>query len=774
MQRYDPQHLLPTLEQTLDRHPVIIPSDLRLSEAIVQMSQNPKGNRHSSDSLPRRASCVLAIENSQLAGVLTERDIVKLAAGNQHLENATVAEVMTRQVVSLKCSDRPDLANVLQLLRQHRIRHLPIVDDCNYPVGIVTTESIRRALQPSNLLKFWSVKDVMVEQVTTVPPTTSVLQISQLMVERRLSCTVITEPHSAEVGKAERIHWRPVGIITERDIVGFQLLELDLANTQAREVMSAPLVCLNPTDSLWDVQQQMQQLRVRRLVVVGARGELQGLVTQTSLLQALDPLESYRVIESLRQELEARSSTLERTNEQLQKEVGERELLVKKLESSEAEMRAIFEAMTDIVLKIDLAQNSINILPTHAIATDESMARITHLTLDRFLSHPISNDDSQHADRFLDSVRRALSTGTTIEFEYDLTLESDDRPPPQDKQVFWFAASISPISETAAIWVARNITNRKHVEQALFEEKELAQVTLQSIGDAVITTDATGTIESFNPVAEQLTRWSAAEASGRSLGQVFNIVSEETGDSIDNLADLVLQDGYSGKLCDRALLIARDGTEYAIDESVTPIRDRQNRIIGAVVVFRDVTASRRYARQLSWEATHDTLTQLYNRRAFELELRQVLSSIEKQNRRYSLCYLDLDRFKIINDTCGHAAGDEVLKQVTALFVKHTRKIDTLARLGGDEFALLLDGCPLIEAEKIARKLQQAIAAFEFAWHDRTFTLGVSIGAIEIDRDRANLTEILQAADAACYTAKALGRNCVYIARPDGGSDITRP
>ncbi|MBE9041387.1 CBS domain-containing protein, partial [Oscillatoriales cyanobacterium LEGE 11467] len=298
MQCDNSQNLLPALEQALDPNPLIIRSDLRLNEAIAQMSQSSDRSPHPSQASPRRASCILAIENSHLAGVLTERDIVRLTAESQNLDDLTVAQVMTRQVVTLKLSDSLDLTDALQLLRRYRIRHLPVVDDRHYPIGIVTTESIRRALQPSNLLKFWSAKDVMSEQVICAPPTASLLSISQLTIEHRVSCAVIAEAHPVLNGEENATQWRPVGIITERDIVQFGLLKLDLANTQAQQVMSAPLVCLSPMDSLWTVQQQMQQLRVRRLVVTGTQGELRGIVTQTSLLQALDPTESYRVIET--------------------------------------------------------------------------------------------------------------------------------------------------------------------------------------------------------------------------------------------------------------------------------------------------------------------------------------------------------------------------------------------------------------------------------------------------------------------------------------------
>ncbi|MEO1300266.1 MAG: diguanylate cyclase [Cyanobacteria bacterium J06636_16] len=180
------------------------------------------------------------------------------------------------------------------------------------------------------------------------------------------------------------------------------------------------------------------------------------------------------------------------------------------------------------------------------------------------------------------------------------------------------------------------------------------------------------------------------------------------------------------------------------------------------MVFRDVTHSRKLARRLSWQASHDALTGLTNRQQFEQSLMESLQSVQQGDQVHVLCYLDLDQFKVVNDTCGHIAGDELLRQISRLLKVNIRATDILARLGGDEFGILLKQCPLQRAELIAEKLRETVQNFRFLWQDKVFSVGVSIGLVLLDADSHTLTEILSAADAACYAAKGLGRNRVHI------------
>ncbi|WP_009634098.1 EAL domain-containing protein [Synechocystis sp. PCC 7509] len=321
------------------------------------------------------------------------------------------------------------------------------------------------------------------------------------------------------------------------------------------------------------------------------------------------------------------------------------------------------------------------------------------------------------------------------------------------------------VTEAANLKLTKEIDERKRIEQALFQEKELAQVTLQSIGDAVITTDANNKIKSLNPVAERLTNWQFQEAEGLPLGEVFTIIDETTRTPIENFDYKSICAEHFVDTTENTLLISRDRTEFAIDYCAAPIFDSDRAFVGNIFVFRDVTQSRRLSQQLAWQANHDPLTQLLNRRHFEQLLQAAVVSNKTAYQEHTLCYLDLDQFKIINDTCGHFAGDQLLCQVSVLFQRQLRNTDVLARLGGDEFGLLLYNCSVSEAAKITNILRLCLEEFRFVWQEKTFAIGVSIGLVAIN-DNQNLIDILRAADAACYTAKNRGRNQIYIYQPN--------
>ena len=312
----------------------------------------------------------------------------------------------------------------------------------------------------------------------------------------------------------------------------------------------------------------------------------------------------------------------------------------------------------------------------------------------------------------------------------------------------------------------QNRRERDFAEAALYTEKERALVTLQSIGDAVITTDIEGRVEFLNPVAEALTGWSNEEANGQDLTQVFNIISEATRLPLENPVDKALfMNGIVG-LANHTVLIRRDLQEVHIEDSAAPIRDRKGRILGVVLVFHDVGEKRKLSNQLSYQATHDALTGLMNRIEFERKLEDLIVTAARQKSEHALLYLDLDQFKVVNDTCGHSAGDELLRQLTAMLQSRMRESDTFARLGGDEFGVLLQNCPLDQAALLANVLLEEISGFHFTWLDKSFAVGASIGLVAITPDSGNLASMLSAADTACYAAKDKGRNRVQVYSPD--------
>lgn len=309
--------------------------------------------------------------------------------------------------------------------------------------------------------------------------------------------------------------------------------------------------------------------------------------------------------------------------------------------------------------------------------------------------------------------------------------------------------------------VEHDITERKLYEEALFREKESAQITLRAIGDGVITTDEHSRIEYLNPVAEGLTGWRVEDAMGHSIEEVFRAFHEETCEPLDNPLTQAVRRDRAVKSQRPMLLIRSDGNELYVESTASPIKDGAGVVTGGVLVFHDVTESRELNRRLSYHASHDILTGLVNRREFEHRLERALKSTGANETSYAVCYIDLDQFKIINDTCGHAAGDAVLGQAGTLLKSKVRWRDTLSRIGGDEFGILLESCSLDEALRTAEALREAVRNFRFTWEDRSFRLGASIGVVPITADTGDVASLISAAESACQAAKEFGRNRVH-------------
>src|SRR5450830_1142733 len=301
---------------------------------------------------------------------------------------------------------------------------------------------------------------------------------------------------------------------------------------------------------------------------------------------------------------------------------------------------------------------------------------------------------------------------------------------------------------------------------ALEAERERAQITLESIGDGVITTDVDGAIAYMNPAAEALTHWKSAQAQGLPLAALFNLLDEAAEPDGFTLLEHIIKGRLSGGSEHSKLIQRLDGSTVSVTLVGAPIRSA-GKVSGAVLVLHDMTQERQYIANLSWQATHDALTGLANRREFEFRLEQVLQHVGREhNGRHALMFLDLDQFKLVNDTCGHAAGDELLRHICALLQSDLRDGDTLARLGGDEFGILLENCPATVAEKIAESLRHTVQNLHFVWKGRPFMTTVSIGLVHISQAPTTLETSLRAADMACYMAKEKGRNRVQVYHPD--------
>jgi diguanylate cyclase (GGDEF)-like protein/PAS domain S-box-containing protein len=292
---------------------------------------------------------------------------------------------------------------------------------------------------------------------------------------------------------------------------------------------------------------------------------------------------------------------------------------------------------------------------------------------------------------------------------------------------------------------------------------------LSSLAEAIITTDAEGRISYLNPAAERMTGSTAEQAAGKTLEDLVGLVDEMDRRLLSDPVRQALSSGAPVNLSRRALLLSRaNGAERSIELSASPIRNAAKEVIGAALLLHDVTELRGLARQMSYQATHDALTGLVNRREFERRLEEATESGHRGEGQHVLCYLDLDRFKVVNDTSGHLAGDSMLREVAKVLRDAVRDSDTVARLGGDEFGVLLIGCPLEKARQIADDVCRAVGDYRFVWKDKIFNIGVSIGLVEISRESGTLEELLAAADSACYVAKkqGSGRVAVYSARDE--------
>jgi diguanylate cyclase (GGDEF)-like protein/PAS domain S-box-containing protein len=300
-------------------------------------------------------------------------------------------------------------------------------------------------------------------------------------------------------------------------------------------------------------------------------------------------------------------------------------------------------------------------------------------------------------------------------------------------------------------------------EAALSQEKNRIEVMLHSITDAVIATDANGRVLFMNPVAEDLVACSIQAARGRPLHELAKFIDELTRLPIADPVRSCLLDGQIAVLhTGNELFVNHIGSEIPVAGTAAPMRNAQGAVIGCVVALQDARHARELTRRLTHQASRDSLTGLFNRHSFESQARHLIGEVDGGYANHALFYLDLDQFKIVNDTCGHVAGDELLRQLGVILHEALRSDDILARLGGDEFGVLLRRCSIDQAVKIAEKLRLSVEEFRFGWSDKVFQIGVSIGVVSVEPGVADLAALLSAADLACYAAKEAGRNRIHV------------
>lgn len=360
--------------------------------------------------------------------------------------------------------------------------------------------------------------------------------------------------------------------------------------------------------------------------------------------------------------------------------------------------------------------------------------------------------------RAMQTLRRAVDGELTYNIEFRVVW-----PNGEIRNIRAQATTLRNDAGEALRMVGTNwdVSELRRLADALYAEKERLRVTLYSIADAVVTTDDEARITFMNPQAETMTGWSLHEAAGHSIEDIFQLV-DDTGHALPNPSRACLARGSVYQSQQDAVLIARSGDRYDIQDSAAPVKTQAGEVIGAILVLQNVTKNRAMQRQLNFNASHDALTGLFNRVKFERELAYALERVREEHSEHVLCFIDLDRFKIVNDSAGHAAGDVLLRELGSLMQSHIRGHDILARLGGDEFGLLLLNCQLDQAQSVLTALLEQIRALRFPWEGQIYDVGASIGVVSITARSPSASALMSQVDVACYAAKHAGRNRVSV------------
>lgn len=312
--------------------------------------------------------------------------------------------------------------------------------------------------------------------------------------------------------------------------------------------------------------------------------------------------------------------------------------------------------------------------------------------------------------------------------------------------------------------INQDISAVRLLTDALYQEKERMHITLDAIGEAVISTDEKMRVTFMNPVAEKMSGWLQHQASGKALNEILQITHGSRGSATENLLNCNLtQQKKSSDLDTGLVLHNRSGNQFAVNYSLSPLKTLAGENIGSVMVIQDVSEAREMMRRLSYSASHDMLTRLPNRASFEHQLKLLIKSSVERRQQHMLAFIDLDRFKAVNDSAGHAAGDRLLCEISHIMQQMLRADDVLARLGGDEFGVLLPICSPEEACGVIGSVVDAVNRYHFQWDGHEHRIGASAGLTHISADNADITELMAQADRACYQAKHSGRGqlCVY-------------
>jgi PAS domain S-box-containing protein len=604
---------LPALKYIINRPPLVVARDTSVLDVIALMSQS-LGRNCSFPNLQTselsqfnqgKNSCVLVVDGSHLLGIFTERDIVKLTAFGTELSAIKVGEVMTQEVIFLRLSDKNNALTALSLLRQHKIRHLPIVDDEGKLLGTITPNCIRQVLQPMNLLRMRQVTEVMTTRVIRAFPNASVLSLARLMTEHQVSCVVIVEQGLAAAD------YYPIGVITERDIVQFQAMELDLGQTQAEMVMSTPLFCLHPQDSLWDAHQQMQQRLVRRLVVAGDRGELVGIVTQSSFLEVLDPMEMSGLVIALQQQVEEYTTEFKEINRELQKEIKKRQ----EIEDALLRFSAGDATRSHEDLELRVKERTAELMQANLLLLRENqerkLAESALYNLKAALESAVEGISQLDTQGCYVTVNHAYASILDYEpeemvgMQWQLTVHPDDqvmmvaayqemlangkveaetRGIRRDGSIFYKRLVMVTAYNQQQQFIGhycfcKDISEHKQAEAKIHEQAALLDVAT----NAIFVRGLDSTIFYWNKGAEILYGWQSEEVIGRNANDI--LYPEIPSQLPEILTAVITKEFWHGELGK----VRKDGKEIIVDSQWTLVRDENKQPKFILTVDTDIT-----------------------------------------------------------------------------------------------------------------------------------------------------------------------------------------
>jgi PAS domain S-box-containing protein len=600
---------LPSLQSIIDRSPLTAPLNTTVTEAIALMSQTQINKcdlfgveLSQNIELPNleTGSCVLVIDREKLVGIFTESDALKLAASQRALDRLALAEVMSSNIVSLTHSPNQTIFSALSLLHRHRIHHLPVLDECGQLNGLITPDRIQQILQSVNWFKLQTVGEIMTTDVIRAPTTASVLSIAQMMAANQTNCAIVVEFPLLQ----------PVGIITDRDIVQFQVLELNLGKIQAKDVMSTPLFLLKPEDSLWFAQQEMQTRRIRRAIVRGEGGELLGLVTQSELLQAIDPIAILDILEILQQQAQEQTTALEQTNQRLAKLLEEKtteleranlrlEQEVNERDRTELTLRQSQQELSDVV------ENAV--LPMHWVASDGTILWANQAELDllgyerdEYVGHSIFEF---HVDRaVIDDIMERLSRNEILR-NYQAQLCCKDgsiRHVAIDSNVSW---QNGQFFRTRCF--TRDVSERKQTEEALRQNEQKFRAIFDSTFGFIGLLTTEGIVIEANRTALDAIGVERAEVIGRAF---WETPWWSHSPKLQKQLQQAIERAREGRLARfEAEHILEDGRSIFVDFSLKPVFDETGKVVMLIPEGRDI--SDRELREVEHKQTEQKISE---------------------------------------------------------------------------------------------------------------------------------------------------------------------